>query len=145
MITQTRGTNTTTNSNDRPEATSQAGRQVSQGVRERPVERSRESGRQTGSNVQRYGGVSPALGGTASPFAMMRRMSEEMDRLFEHFGFPRTSTALAPRFGAWLDDDLLTGGRYRVDLDASTLPDGVYYCILDAGKFRAVERIVVVK
>ena len=31
--------------------------------------------------------TSPVYGSTTSPFAMMRRMADDMDRLFENFGF----------------------------------------------------------
>jgi HSP20 family protein len=115
--TQTRKTNNTTISStgDRSGSTSQSGTQVSQRDSGRSVEHTRDGGRQTGTGVQRYGGGSPVLGGV-SPFATMRRMAEEMDRLFDQFGFPRTGTALAPRLGSWFDDDLWTGG------DGSTLP-----------------------
>jgi HSP20 family protein len=111
MGTQTRGTqpretNTTTapSSTDRSGATSQTGMQVGQSDRERPVESTRERGRQ-GTGIQRPGVTSPVLGGATSPFVMMRRMAEDMDRMFEQFGFPRTGTALAPRFGSWFDED----------------------------------------
>ena len=108
--TQTKETNTSTksNTNDRSGSTSQTGMQVNQSDRERPVQSTREDGRQTGTNIQRRGDTSPVLGGTVSPFVTMRRMAEEMDRLFDHFGFPRTG-ALTPRLGSWLDDDLWTG------------------------------------
>lgn len=39
----------------------------------------------------------------ASPFALMRRMAEDMDRLFDSFGFGRTG--LLPLHRSWLDDD----------------------------------------
>ena len=109
--TQTKNTNsaTTSNTSDRSGSTGQTGTRMTHSDRERPVERSRDGGRQTGTGVQRYGGASPVFGGTTSPFAMMRRMAEEMDRLFDQFGFPPTGTALAPRFGSWFDDDLWTG------------------------------------
>ena len=39
----------------------------------------------------------------------------------------------------------LGGGRYRLELDVADLAAGVYYCVFDNGRFRAVERFVVVK
>jgi len=37
-----------------------------------------------------------AYGATGSPFSLMRRMAEDMDRLFEDFGFGLPGFALAP-------------------------------------------------
>jgi HSP20 family protein len=52
----------------------------------------------------------PAIyGAAASPFALMRRVSEDMNRLFETFGFGRTGLALAPPFGTDLDRDVWRG------------------------------------
>jgi HSP20 family protein len=118
MATQTRDTNTATNSNtntanrnDRPESAGQSGTQMTQrGDRERPVESTREVGRGRGTGMQRSGSTSPVLGGTASPFTVMRRMAEDMDRLFEQFGFPGIGTSLTPRLGSWLDQDPWAGG-----------------------------------
>lgn len=45
----------------------------------------------------------------ATPFALMRRVSEDMNRLFDTFGFGRTGLALAPAFGTDLDRDLWRG------------------------------------
>lgn len=39
----------------------------------------------------------------------------------------------------------LSGGRYRLELDVTEIPAGVYFCVFDNGRFRAVERFVVVK
>ncbi|MBC8145534.1 MAG: hypothetical protein H7X80_08100, partial [bacterium] len=39
----------------------------------------------------------------------------------------------------------LGGGRYRLELDVTDIPAGIYYCVFDNGRFRAVERFVVVK
>jgi HSP20 family protein len=125
MITNTRETNgptsnttpnTTTNTNDRKEAAGQGGTQMTQHDRERPVESARETGRRGGTGMQRQRGASPALGGTADPFTLMRRMAEDMDRLFDQFGFPGTSTALTPRLGSWLGEDPWVTG------DADSLP-----------------------
>jgi hypothetical protein len=40
---------------------------------------------------------------------------------------------------------IITGGRYRFDFDTSLLPSGDYFCVLEAGRFRASQRIQVVK
>jgi HSP20 family protein len=47
----------------------------------------REEGRQ---------GLSPWFGGSENPFTMMRRMQEDLDRVFHVFGIPRLAGALAP-------------------------------------------------
>ncbi len=39
----------------------------------------------------------------------------------------------------------MSGGRYRFDFDISFLPSGDYYCVLEAGRFQAMERLKVVK
>lgn len=39
----------------------------------------------------------------------------------------------------------MSGGRYRLELDLIGVPAGVYYCVFDNGRFRAVERFVVVR
>ena len=71
-------------------------------------ERSIDTGNETGRSQQTSGSVgvepgqtaSPVLGGTtelsASPFAAMRRWSEDMDRLFQDFGFGRLGFGLSP-------------------------------------------------
>src|SRR3982751_1109415 len=104
MTTQTRGTQTketnttpTSRPNDHSGSPSQAGMQMTQGDRERPVESTRERGRTSGTNVQRQSITAPARASITTPFTMMRRMAEEMDRLFDQFGVPRTGPALMPR------------------------------------------------
>jgi len=47
--------------------------------------------------------------GQVSPFGMMRRMAEDMDRLFQDFSLGRTGFDLPPTFGADLDRDLWRG------------------------------------
>ncbi|MDO8500636.1 MAG: Hsp20 family protein [Gemmatimonadaceae bacterium] len=78
------------------------------GDRQRAIETGREVGMATG--VTPRPATSPAYGPGASPFIagafpLMRRMAENMDQLFENFGFDRTGLALAPTFGAGLDRD----------------------------------------
>jgi HSP20 family protein len=64
---------------------------------------------------QREGGVSrrpqsSALTGRISdPLTLMRRMSEDMDRLFQQFGLGRSAFGLGPLFGSDIGDDLWTG------------------------------------
>jgi hypothetical protein len=48
---------------------------------------------------------------------------------------------LAPLDGS----ELLSGGRYRFEFDAAQLPSGDYFCIFEAGAFRATQRLQVVK
>lgn len=42
-------------------------------------------------------------------------------------------------------NDILSGGRYRFEFDISFLPSGDYHCVLEAGRFRASERLRIVK
>jgi HSP20 family protein len=46
----------------------------------------------------------------------MQRMADDMDRLFEQFGFGRGSAGLSPSFGSWLGGDPWSAGAL------STLP-----------------------
>jgi HSP20 family protein len=46
------------------------------------------------------------FGSTASPFTLMRRMAEDMDRIFQDFGFGPSGVGLAPSLGAGLDREL---------------------------------------
>jgi hypothetical protein len=39
----------------------------------------------------------------------------------------------------------LPGGKYRLEFDAGGLPDGAYFYVLDAGRYHAVERLVIRK
>jgi HSP20 family protein len=79
--------------------------QVAATDRERPIESRREGERQD-RDIVRHRGTSPAYGGVSSPFTLMRRMAEDMDRLFEQFGFGRPAFGPTPRFGSLLDDQL---------------------------------------
>jgi len=65
------------------------------GDRERTIQTGREEGRSTG--ISRRQPTTPTYGfgrGQLSPFSMMRRMAEDMDRLFENFGLSRSSVGL---------------------------------------------------
>jgi HSP20 family protein len=66
--------------------------------RERGMETTREGGRsQRGADIQRRGGaLAPYTGTIGTPFGMMRRMMDDMDRLFENFGFARS-----PALSTW--------------------------------------------
>ena len=92
--------------------------------RERELHTSREAGtadqsrtRQAGT-AQRSGYRSPVYGGRGSPFAMMRRMMEDMDRLFSDFGVTQPGLLASSFFGpdAWSgtetrDSNRLLGAR----------------------------------
>jgi HSP20 family protein len=78
------------------------------GDRERSIQTNRERGnsadmvrRQTSTPV--YGGF-PGM--SVSPFTVMRRMADDMDRLFENFGFGRPGFGLASGFGTGMDREL---------------------------------------
>jgi HSP20 family protein len=64
----------------------------------------RSAGAGTGVSSRR--GQSGGMNVAASPFALMQRMSEDMNRLFGQFGLGRPGLAPLPAFGALLDDDL---------------------------------------
>lgn len=74
--------------------------------RERSIQTGREGERSRGLAHQPM--TAPVFGQSGSPFSLMRRMAEDMDRLFEDFGFARGGLGLGSRFGA-LDSDLWSG------------------------------------
>ncbi len=75
--------------------------------RQRAIQTGREAGTSTG--IARRPAIPAIYGAGASPFALMRRVSEDMNHLFETFGFGRTGLGLAPAFGTDLDRDLWRG------------------------------------
>jgi HSP20 family protein len=80
-----------------PDATSEKANKSSAGTdrgdRERTIQSDREGNAPFGvARRQTAGSVS----GAVSPFTLMRRMTEDMDRLFENFGFGRAGLGLAP-------------------------------------------------
>lgn len=75
--------------------------------RQRAIQTGREAGTSIG--ITRRLATPAIYGLDASPFALMRRVSEDMNRLFETFGFGRTGLALPPAFGSDLDRDLWRG------------------------------------
>jgi HSP20 family protein len=86
--------------------------QTSQSDRERSIETRRDQDRDSGRSrgLARRPDTSPVYGGLASnPFTLMRRMAEDMDRLFQDFGFGRSGLGLTS--GSLLDDDMWSGGR----------------------------------
>jgi len=52
------------------------------------------------SGVVRSGSSGLRRSGSANPFELMQRMSDDMDRLFQQFGFGRSGLGLGPIFGA---------------------------------------------
>jgi len=90
-------------------ATSQPNRSTSVDAgrdRQRAIETSNEQVK--GPGVTRQSQQAPGgYGATGTPFSLMRRMAEDMDRLFEDFGFglpgllvsPKLSSGVAPRRG----------------------------------------------
>lgn len=74
--------------------------QRAQGDSERAIETRRDS--PAGIGVTRrpgYGGY----GGGLAPMSVMNRLADDMDRLFESFGFGRTGWGLTPAFGTFTD------------------------------------------
>jgi HSP20 family protein len=79
--------------------------------RERSIQTNREGTRSGG--VARRQATSPVYGSpnaaSLNPFLTMRRMAEDMDRLFESFGFGRSGLGLSPFTGSDFDRDLWSG------------------------------------
>lgn len=89
--------------------------------RERPLSTSREVSRGRGTGLTRLsepGGALMPWGMGGSPFRLMHRMIDEMDRLFENFGFGRLGLIGPSRFSAlspWSDiDDVFSSTRTAV-------------------------------
>jgi HSP20 family protein len=66
---------------------------------------STESSQQS-ANIARRGMSAPVRGGVNNPFELMQRMSQDMDRLFEQFGFGRSAIGLGPTLGPLLSSDI---------------------------------------
>jgi len=72
------------------------------GERQRSIQTSNEQSRAANQQVRGTGmtrgqqSAPGAYGATGSPFSLMRRMAEDMDRLFEDFGFGLPGFALSP-------------------------------------------------
>ena len=101
-----------------------AGGAASAREREQPVRSGRETGgRQSegSTGLASRGGApqvrGPGAGGTGlsrmgttgNPFQLMQRMAEDMDRLFEQFGFGRMGLGTSPAFGSLLGPDSFRG------------------------------------
>jgi len=90
--TATSGSSTASSSGSQPSRPQNASGSAD---RQRSIQTSNEQ--QRGSAMARRPQQSPgAYGATGSPFSLMRRMAEDMDRLFEDFGFGLPGFALAP-------------------------------------------------
>ena len=105
----TNTTQSTTKESKPQDRTQQGARQqssVARGDKERSIETRHEGERRDrGAGLTHRRGPSAALAG--SPFSLMQRMAEDMDRLFEQFGFGRMGFGPTPRLGSMFDDDLL--------------------------------------
>ena len=66
--------------------------------RERTIRSARDVGSERTMTAGRSPSIAPVYGSSAaaSPFGLMRRMAEDMDRIFEDFGFAGPSFAMAP-------------------------------------------------
>jgi HSP20 family protein len=77
------------------------------GDQERTIQTGREGNRSTG--MFRSPATPPVYGadyGRSSALSMMRRITEDMDRLFENFGLSSPGFGLTPAFGSGLGRDL---------------------------------------
>ncbi len=63
-------------------------------------------GQQNQQAVARRGVSAPVRGGADNPFTLMQRVSEDMDRLFEQFGFGRLGLGLGPSWGSLAGSDV---------------------------------------
>lgn len=89
------------------------------GDRQRNIETGREHARQTPS-VGRPHTISPRFGVAASPFSLVRRMADDMDRLFQDFGFGRSGIGLFPSLGSVVDRVPGRGGSSSIESTAWT-------------------------
>jgi HSP20 family protein len=85
-----------------------------QSDRERSIQTNREDTRSANVARRQGTGTSPVYGSRygqlGNPFVTMRRMAEDMDRLFESFGFGRAGMGLSPLLGSDFDRDLWRQG-----------------------------------
>jgi HSP20 family protein len=91
-------TNTTANANTAANANSASG-ESNRNDRERAIQTGRDRGQSTAVNRSQSSYPSTVYGTSNDPFQLMRRMSEDMDRLFENFGFGRLGLTGARPFG----------------------------------------------
>jgi HSP20 family protein len=93
-----------TSSNRSTESTASTPSSASSPVseRERNIETGREQGRDRSMATRPYS--SAVHSQSSSPFSLMRRMAEDMDNLFEHFGLGRGALTLPSAFGGLSDD-----------------------------------------
>ena len=89
------------------------------------------------------GGLNKLAAGVPNPASTTIAFEVE----FVEDGRPRMSVADAAgiEVARLLVGEPLSGGRYRLELDVRELASGVYYCVFDNGRYRAVERFVVRK
>jgi len=109
MSTRENTTNTQSTGTTPAESKKEGAVQVNQSERQRPIEKGRDTDQhnKAKTGLVRQRDYSPLYGGASSPFTLMRRMAEDMDHLFEQFGFGRS---LTPRFGTLLDDNVWSDG-----------------------------------
>jgi HSP20 family protein len=75
--------------------------------RERSIQTGRDSerGAQRSTALGGRQGGSSVYGGGTDPFVLMQRMAQDMDRLFEQFGFGRSGLLSAPSMRSLVGDD----------------------------------------
>src|SRR3954469_24281245 len=105
----TQATQATTTADARNEGRRESG--AGRGDQERAIQTGPEGSRSTG--VATRGQTSPVYGAGANlttPFTLMRRMADDMDRLFENFGLGSTGFQLSPVLSSGLERDLWSAG-----------------------------------
>lgn len=85
------------------------------GDREQSIQGGREMGNRSsqGAGLSRQGGASavrgPGMMRSSNPYLVMQRMAEDMDRLFEQFGFGRAGLGISPSLASLLSQDTSRG------------------------------------
>ena len=108
----TRSQNASTSAGDRAQSTNTTG------DRQRAIQTSNEQSQSSGV-ARRQQSTPSGYGATGSPFSLMRRMAEDMDRLFEDFGFGMPGFALSP---ALSNSSLRRGGSTSALQRAGWIP-----------------------
>ena len=106
------GSNVTQRSTDGGEMRQSGG--APEADRERAIRSTREGGQGRAAGSSRQSSISPVYESSAmtSPFGLMRRMAEDMDRIMEDFGFAGPGFAMAPLLSPSLErgrGDMTTG------------------------------------
>ena len=129
-----RDTTDTSNRSGSKSLSNDAGKRQERSDNERAIQMGHEGRSSTGVSRRQQSPVYGPGSGQLSPFSLMRRMAEDMDRMFEDFGFGRSGLGLLPGFGAGLNRGAWGGGS-AIDQMAAWSPQ--------VETFRRGDRLVV--